>query len=553
MVKPILKKLSCSEKNSLDLDRGWDEQPQMAEWSGGDGAYGGGTFYHPTMGAGKSARDISFEISGRGSLSLAREGAASSTARKTFQVHGRSTSGNSHHSVATNGSGGVRIGTFVHPFQQLPRTSTSTPPLTYANSMASLDNGTAQHRDYSPTITENEDDGDVHGASQSLSGRTSSHFHLNQHYSATHAQPAPAHGIRRPSLASQRTSSLTDITSAITSSTPNLRLNTTGRSTPTLPASRLAPSKSDLHLNLSSLDSPTGSTRTGSTPVLKSSKTAPSIVSPSSSSTPMSPLRTSLEAMGIPRLRSHSEVDTAARQEHIRKARRKFEERERAKNEKYDLEQVRKRNRKETKEATRIEKERQDWYKATGVSNGAGFGVGSVNNSKANLSSSLAGTTILETSTPTSGGRPSVSRKHTPTNFSTLSTTASVPTAGSRSSSGTSKVFGKRKESFPGAGSQARSSSGLHDITTSRKSSGFERGDSANDGNLEKRQAFAARNYESVPGQNPPIIGPAAPDEGPYPYPQMPSRKKQAKRKTQSAWYGFVMWIRAKMLHMSGR
>lgn len=56
------------------------------------------------------------------------------------------------------------------------------------------------------------------------------------------------------------------------------------------------------------------------------------------------------------RLRSHSEVDTATHQEQVREARRKFEAKERAKDEKYAREQLRKRERAETKEASRMEK-----------------------------------------------------------------------------------------------------------------------------------------------------------------------------------------------------
>lgn len=270
----------------------------------------------------------------------------------------------------------------------------------------------------------------------------------------------------------------------------------------------------------------------------------------------MSPLRTSLDAIGIPRLRSHSEVDSAARQEQIRKARRKFEERERAKEEKYDREQVHKRDRRDTKEALKIEKKTQEWYKATGVSDsvaGIGLGVNSLNCSKANLSSSLTGTTILETPGSTSG-RPSFSRKHTPTN---LSSTFTVSGSGSNPGGG-SKVFGKRKGSFPGGGSQGRSSSGLHDITTIRKSSGFDRGDYANDGDVEKQQSmFVGNSYDSVPGQTPPMFGIPAYDEDSFAkrpqLPRMPSRKKQAKEKTQSTWHIFRMWFLAKVMRIARR
>ena len=66
----------------------------------------------------------------------------------------------------------------------------------------------------------------------------------------------------------------------------------------------------------------------------------------------MSPLRSSLDMSGF-RLRSRSSLDTATRQEQVRQARRKFEEKERVKEEKYVREQIRKRERADTKEAQR--------------------------------------------------------------------------------------------------------------------------------------------------------------------------------------------------------
>jgi hypothetical protein len=56
------------------------------------------------------------------------------------------------------------------------------------------------------------------------------------------------------------------------------------------------------------------------------------------------------------RLRSRSEVDTATRQENVREARRKFEEKEKAKEEKYAREQIRKQERAESREAHRFNK-----------------------------------------------------------------------------------------------------------------------------------------------------------------------------------------------------
>jgi hypothetical protein len=286
MMKPILKKLSHSEKNSLDLDRGWDEQQRGGPvWS---------DVQYESAGASRSAKDVSFIF------------AEGNGARPRFQ-HARSTSGTS---VATTGSGGPRA-PFVHPFQQTPRTAT--PPLSYANSLASFDNGT---RDYSPTITENEDDDDSPRA-----------LPLHHH---PHSQSISQSSGRRPSLASQRTASFTDITVP-----PRITPSRSFQGHSRLPYGSLSSSvsHSDLHLNLSggTLDSPASGT-----PALQFPP--PAVTSPiSSSSMPLSPLRSSLESVGFPRLRSKSELDSGLRADNIREARRKFEARERAKDEKAEL------------------------------------------------------------------------------------------------------------------------------------------------------------------------------------------------------------------------
>ncbi|KAM5355388.1 hypothetical protein ACJ41O_002034 [Fusarium nematophilum] len=334
-VKPILKKLqshhSHSEKNSLDLNRGWDEQgqfgyPYSAGGNGNDdspGAYTAGASTMTTADTGtRSARDVSF--------SLSATDISSGGARSNKYSHARSTSGTSHASIATSTSGG-RNGSFVHPFQQTPRTST--PPLSYANSLASLENPNGP-RDYSPTITE--DDDDIEPQNLQTASRS---------YALPHSGSRP----RRPSLASQRTSSLSDINQA-------LRVTANGRSTPGItsrkPHSIVTRSRSDLHLN------------TGSSTALDSASSAspptgsfisPQMIAASSSSNAMSPLRSSLDMGGF-RLRSRSEVDTATRQEHVREARRKFEEKEKAKEEKYAREQIRKQERAESREAHRLNK-----------------------------------------------------------------------------------------------------------------------------------------------------------------------------------------------------
>jgi len=326
-VKPILKKLqshhSHSEKNSLDLDRGWDEQGQFGYSSynvdGDDSSYTAGASALPTPAA--RARDVSFSIS---ATDLSNGGVRPN---KYSHGHARSTSGTSHASIATSASGG-RNGSFVHPFQQTPRTST--PPLSYANSLASLDNTTGP-RDYSPTITENEDNID----SQNLQTSTR----------AYHSGSRP----RRPSLASQRTSSLSDVNQP-------LRITTNGRAAPGIsarkPHSIVTRSRSDLHLNTGST---TALDSASSTSPPSGSFVSPQMIAASTSSNAMSPLRSSLDMSGF-RLRSRSEVDTVTRQENVREARRKFEEKERAKEEKYAREQIRKQERAESREAHRFNK-----------------------------------------------------------------------------------------------------------------------------------------------------------------------------------------------------
>lgn len=331
-VKPILKKLqphSHSEKNSLDLDRSWDEQAQLGyssySPSGANEAagHGFGPSYTPTAmmpgHVARPVRDVSFSLS---ATELSTGGA-----RSNKYSHARSTSGTSHISVATSGSGG-RNGSFVHPFQQTPRTST--PPLSYANSLASLDNPTAP-RDYSPTITEDDDDTEA------------------QNYQSNRPFPPSSTGHRRPSLASQRTSSLSDVNQSLYNPV-NPRSGSAAATRKTHQI--VTKSRSDLHLN------------TASTPILDSAASSaspptsfisPQMMGTSSSASAMSPLRTSLDMNGF-RIRSRSEVDTATRQEHVREARRKFEEKERAKEEKYAREQIRKQERAESKEAHRLAK-----------------------------------------------------------------------------------------------------------------------------------------------------------------------------------------------------
>ncbi|CEJ89140.1 hypothetical protein VHEMI05001 [[Torrubiella] hemipterigena] len=139
MVKPILKKLNShtnSDRGSLDYDRSWDDQISPLGFPSLDYSYittgqpapynssGGGSGSEPSR-----SRDVSFSFSSNEYPTV--------RSRNKY-AHQRSPSGNSHASAATSSTNG-RNGSFVHPFQQTPRTAT--PPLSYANSVASLDTG----------------------------------------------------------------------------------------------------------------------------------------------------------------------------------------------------------------------------------------------------------------------------------------------------------------------------------------------------------------------------------------------------------------------------
>ncbi|CAG8980820.1 hypothetical protein HYALB_00003748 [Hymenoscyphus albidus] len=261
-VKPILKKFSQSEKNSLDLDRPVSEQDSFSIGAGP---------YEYTYGTGpRSSHDIVFANGRRG-------------------YHNRSTSGTSQFSTATTASG-HRTGSFVHPFQQTPRPFT--PPHSLA---ASYQNSLRESEHSSPTLTEDED------------------------------------LVRRPPLirnsSSNRSSSLTGNAPVVTHQ-PLLRLQTK-QST-----SRLALATSTTSLN-------------------NVSTLSPDYSSPIETMSPSS-LRTSIDK-GF-RIRSHSGVDSHMRQETIQEARRKFQEKEQAKEEKAAREEVRvmeKRNQKEAREMER--------------------------------------------------------------------------------------------------------------------------------------------------------------------------------------------------------
>ncbi|KAK4231230.1 hypothetical protein QBC38DRAFT_506945 [Podospora fimiseda] len=473
VVKPILKKLSQSPKNSLDLDRGWDEQPiEQLESSG------------YVSSRANSVRDGNFGYVDAGNVAMVG-GGSSVRAAMSFH-HGRSGS------QASTGSG--PRGAFIHPFAQAPRTST--PPLSYANSRTSFDannsGAAAAVRDYSPTITENEDDEEF----DTVRPNPSYASHINS--SSSHNLPS------RPSLQSQRTSSY----EAPTPKAPSLRINTTGGSgrsvSGTTVVSRLAhgstistTSQSDLHLTNSisvsvantTIDSPTGSI------------CGVTINNSSSGTTQMSPLRSSLDMAGFPRLRSRSEMDTVSRAENIRAARRKFEEREKIKEEKYDREMIKKRERRDTKEAARIEK----------------------------------GETI----------RTGIHRKNTGSSLGSISS----PKASTFSRKGASWTDGA---GYAGHSSRNDLSAVLEHGHASAPVGGVIGRRHTDSPSTEKHMGFMSRKYETVPLEIAPVfVGPGV-DEVRF-EPARPRRTSKTKRRTQGYWQEFLLWLRTKLLRLSGR
>ncbi|TVY50180.1 hypothetical protein LCER1_G009145 [Lachnellula cervina] len=269
-VKPILRKLTQSEKNSLDLDRPAAEQDGYGYGGGGGGVGGGGSgsgvggIYEYGQ-ASRSSHDVVFNHTAGG-----RRG-----------YHNRSTSGTSQFSTATTGSG-QRSGSFVHPFQQTPRPYT--PPLAapYQNS---LREGEPPH---SPVLNEDDD--------------------------------PRQYTLRR---ASDRSTNLAGSASPIT--LPTLRIQTK----PSTSRLALATSNPNLH------------------------DSNPDIISPVETMSPSS-LRPSMDA-GF-RIRSRSEVDTRGRSETIQEARRKFEAREQAKEEKAAREEIRQLEKRNQREARQLER-----------------------------------------------------------------------------------------------------------------------------------------------------------------------------------------------------
>lgn len=264
-LKPILRKLTQSEKNSLDLDRPAAEQDGLGIYND----YGTGS---------RSAHDVTFNH----------------TARRGY--HNRSTSGTSQFSTATTGSG-PRTGSFVHPFQQTPRPYTPPIAASYQNSLRE-----SEHSN-SPVLDEDEDKIGTQTTFRSTTNLSN----------------------RAPSL-----------TGGIASSSPvisqPLRIQTKQP-----PSSRLilATSHTSLHNTLY--------------PDLLS----PDLASPTDTMSP-STIRTSMDK-GF-RIRSRSDVDTGVRSTTIQEERRKFDEKEQLKNERLAQLEVQALEKRQAKEARKIEK-----------------------------------------------------------------------------------------------------------------------------------------------------------------------------------------------------
>ncbi|TFB02336.1 hypothetical protein CCMA1212_005626 [Trichoderma ghanense] len=390
VVKPILKRLhhvhSHSERNSLDLNRGWDDQPVATtpELEYGSFDFGArdlddlsadrrlySTYAAAPAAGAKLVRDVSFTSLSKTKADLgpAPPGLArANTFSFSSASHARSTSGNSVSAAAAT----TRAGSFVHPFQQMPRTST--PPLhSYANSLSSLDGGLTgqQQRDLTSAIAESSDsrsssdddrldldeplaspaplchsqsEGPNQAASATNSKKLSYSSSLRSNSpSSKPAAPPGRHSLSgRPSLSgSQRTSS----------DGPSVRAATT-RSNSGPSVQRLTQGAVN---HQSALANDSSSSNAAAVPLLISTTQQKTASNPVCSTSPISPFRTSLDMNGF-RLRSRSEMDSSTRQEQVREARRKFEAKEKEKEEKYAREQIKKRERADAKEAHKIER-----------------------------------------------------------------------------------------------------------------------------------------------------------------------------------------------------
>ncbi|KAJ2982914.1 hypothetical protein NUW58_g6344 [Xylaria curta] len=200
----------------------------------------------------------------------------------------------------------------------------------------------------------------------------------------------------------------------------------------------------------------------------------------------MSPLRTSLDG-GFPRLRAKSDLDTATRAEHLRAARKKFEIKERAKDEKYAREEIKRRERADNKRALELEKQLAAGYKKQLAAK--------AREEAAELEEALQRGKHSRKVSIASSGRPSLS--------------------------------------------MPRPSLTLGRPSTSRKNTSTPLGES---------EKFMSSSYDNTGPRSPPIAGVEA--GAAHSARLAPKRKSKAKKKTQGAWTAFILWLRTKLLRM---
>lgn len=213
------------------------------------------------------------------------------------------------------------------------------------------------------------------------------------------------------------------------------------------------------------------------------------IASPTSSTAPMSPLRSSFDASAFPRLRAKSDLDTATRAEHLREARRKFELREKAKEEKYAREEIKRRERADNKRALELERHAALLHKEQMAAR--------ARQEAAELEEAMSRGKYNRKYSMNSSGRPSLAISRT---------------------------------------SMSRPS-------TSRKNIPSPLGET-------ETEKFASSNYDSLDARSPPSFGNEAGSAQDVVF-QSPRRKHTAKKKTQSTWTMFILWLRTKLLRAS--
>ena len=303
----VLKKLTSSERNSLDLDRSAAEQDGLGIY---DGVSGGSIVP-------RAVHDV--------------------TSRRAN--HYRSTSGTSQFSTTTSGSG-QRTGTFVHPFQQTPRPYT--PPITGGSLHASYPNSIREGEgkgdgSESPALTEDDEDRSLRlpTNSASLYPRSSSNLSSRNN---SHTGSLVNTSSCSPSLAQTPLRIQTKLpasSSRLYQATSNTNLNDNRYVSNSYVNNSNLQSPRDSNLEqipLSFLSTSSTFPSTYTTPNLQTQTSA--TTSPTATMSPMSAsnIRSSFDK-GF-RIRSRSDLTPAQNREAVQEARRKFEERERMKEEK---------------------------------------------------------------------------------------------------------------------------------------------------------------------------------------------------------------------------